>query len=166
MPLPPAHPHKYEEHLERGQETNTKLHHHDDTLMVGDEEVFEADFFDANGNKYSSEGGIWKLVRLPNLWHGVVTHKWPKGDLAVQILQDFDKPAPWYFAIMGGSGDYQGARGQITYVSEKDITFRFSTTDHRSRFLGAASRGGPPGSGAATAPGCEAAGPRRLLVRA
>jgi hypothetical protein len=114
--------------LEIGASTTTQLHHHDGENTVGDVEVFEADFFDAKGNLYSSEGGIWTLVRLPNVWHAVVIHKWPKGDLAVHLLQDFDDPnKPYRFAITGGTGDYQGAYGQVEYVSEQDITFRFST---------------------------------------
>ena len=58
-------------------------------------------------------------MRLPALWHCVVTHK-PKGDLTIQFLQDFNAPTPWYFAIIGGTGDYQGAHGQVTYVSDTD----------------------------------------------
>jgi len=58
-----------------------------------------------------------------------VTHKWPNGDLTVQFLEDFSNqnPPPYRFAITGGTGDYEGAHGEITYVSNTDITFRFST---------------------------------------
>jgi hypothetical protein len=116
---------KYEKKLAIGGSTITQFHRHPGTNTVGDVEVFEADFLDAKGKKFSSEGGIWTLVRLPNVWHAVVIHKWPKGDLTVQLLQDFaDLKKPYLFAITGGTGDYQGAYGQIEYVSQQDITFR------------------------------------------
>jgi hypothetical protein len=128
MPPVPKKPPAYVVKLELGASNTTQLHHHDGQNTVGDVEVFEADFFDAKGNLYSSESGIWTLVHLPNVWHAVVIHKWPKGDLAVHLLQDFDDPnKPYRYAITGGTGDYQGAYGQIEYVSEQDITFRFST---------------------------------------
>jgi hypothetical protein len=80
-------------------------------------------------------------VRLPNLWHAVVIHKWPNRDLAVHLLQDFDDPnKPYRFAITGGTGDYQGAYGQVEYVSEQDITFRFSTPEQRSHRRAASRR--------------------------
>lgn len=134
--------------LQLGKTTTTKVHHHvvvetgiafvvDDVahpaLVPGDVEVVEAEFLDAQGNEFSSEKGVWTLVHLPNIWHAVVVHKWPKGpigtqgDLTVQFVQDFDDPTPYRFAITGGTGDYQGAYGQIEFVSPQDITFRFST---------------------------------------
>jgi hypothetical protein len=93
-PVPKAKPKPktYVVKLEICASTTTQLHHHDGTNTVGDVEVFEADFCDAKGNVYSSEGGIWTLVRLPNVWHAAVVHKWPKGDLTVHLLQDFDDP--------------------------------------------------------------------------
>ena len=71
--------------------------------------------------------GSRQLVRLPNLWQWVVTHKWPNGDLTVQILEDFSKGPPYRFAITGGTGDYEGAQGEITFVSSKAVTFSFTT---------------------------------------
>jgi hypothetical protein len=126
MPAPPAHPKTYEEHLARGQEYSADIDRPPQGPSIGDQHVFEAPFF-KGGVQFSFEGGVFLLVRLPALWHCVVTHKWPKGDLTIQFLQDFNAPTPWYFAIIGGTGDYQGAHGQVTYVSDTDITFRFST---------------------------------------
>jgi hypothetical protein len=152
-PVPKTKPKKppdYEVKLKIGKTTTTKLHHVDsietDTGVpnqppvvdfpanVGDVEVFEAELLDAQGNKFSSEGGVWTRVRVPNVWHAVVIHKWPNGpkgtngDLTVELLQDFNDPnTPYRFAITGGTDDYQGAYGEIEYVSPQDITFRFST---------------------------------------
>jgi hypothetical protein len=126
MPAPPARPKNYEERLSRGQEYHADLDLGAPGASIGDQHVFEAPFFEG-GAQFSFEGGVFLRVRLPELWHCVVTHKWPKGDLTIQFLQDFNAPTPWYFAIIGGTGDYQGAHGQVTYVSDTDITFRFST---------------------------------------
>ena len=118
----------YVENLVRGAEIQSNLDLGAPERRVGDRSVFEAPFY-KNGVQFSFEGGVCHRVRLPEVWHCVVTHKWPKGDLTVQFLQDFsgaDKK-PWYFAITGGTGDYEGANGQVTYVSEQDITFSFST---------------------------------------
>jgi hypothetical protein len=126
MPAPPAQPKTYEEHLSRGQDYHLDIDLPPQGPSSGDLQVFEAPFF-KGGVQFSFEGGYFLRVRLPELWHCVVTHKWPQGDLTIQFLQDFNAPTPWYFAIIGGTGDYQGAHGQVTYVSNNDITFRFST---------------------------------------
>jgi hypothetical protein len=122
-------PKKYEEHLLRGTEITANLDLGAPGASVGDVQVFEAPFF-KGGAQFSFECGVCQRVRLPDLWHCVVTHRWPKGDLTVQLREDFSTPPPaggWRFAITGGTGDYEGAHGEITYVSNTDITFRFST---------------------------------------
>jgi hypothetical protein len=119
-------PKKYEEHLLRGTEITANLDLGAPGASVGDVQVFEAPFFKA-GSQFSFEGGVCHRVRLPELWQCVVTHKWPNGDLTMQFLQDFNAKPPYRFAIMGGTGDYEGAHGEVTYVSNTDITFRFST---------------------------------------
>ena len=121
-------PKKFEEHLTRTAKPNVRILG-GPGVHVGDVEVFEAQFFKA-GAPFSSETGVNIRVGLPEVWLTVVTHKWPKGDLTVQFLDDFAQnppPAEYRFAITGGTGDYEGAHGEITYVSNADITFRFST---------------------------------------
>lgn len=101
-------------------------------LVPGDVEIFEAEFEYANkpGKKFSHEKGVWTLVKPPHVWHAVLVHKLehPKGALMVQLMQAFDDPndpAPWFFAITGGTDNYKGAFGQITYVNDQNITFEF-----------------------------------------
>jgi hypothetical protein len=130
--MPP--PKKYEEHLVRGKELLTQLDFGAPGASAGDVQVFESPFF-KKGKRFSFEGGVCVRVRTPDLWHCVVTHKWPWGDLTIQLLQDFTEPSPWRFAIIGGSGAYEGAHGEVTYwyngdkdpVQPDEVTFRFST---------------------------------------
>jgi hypothetical protein len=127
-------PKKYDERLVRGTELLTDLDFGAPGPSIGDMQVFESPFFKA-GAQFSFEGGVCHRVRLPELWHCVVTHKWPFGDLTVQLLQDFSQPSPWRFAIIGGTGAYEGAHGEVTYVynggntppQPDEVTFRFST---------------------------------------
>jgi hypothetical protein len=131
MPLVAAKPPKPTSHVVKLQidraapgTITTKLY--SGPPAIGNVEVSEVVFLDAQGNKFSSEGGVWTRVRLPEVWHAVVVHKWPDGDLTVHLLTDFDDPIyPHRFAITGGTGDYLGAYGQIEYNSDTDITFRF-----------------------------------------
>lgn len=144
VPQPHPHPTAHVVKLKVGKTTTTKVHHHvvvetgtafvvdkvdHPALVPGDVEVSEVQFLDAQGNEFSSEIGVWTLVHLPSVWHAVIVHKWPKGDLTVEFVQDLgvspSANAPYLFAITGGTGDYLGAYGQIEFASDQDITFRF-----------------------------------------
>jgi len=121
-------PKKFEKLLNRTPKPNVRILG-GPGVHVGDVVVFEAQFFEGV-TPFSSETGVQIRVGLPEVWLTVVTHKWPKGDLTVQFLDDFAQtpaPAEYRFAITGGTGDYKGAHGEITYVDDGNITFRFST---------------------------------------
>jgi hypothetical protein len=98
-------------------------------LVPGDVEIFEAEFLDKHGNEFSYEKGVWTLVQPPRVWHAVlvhhVKHAGKEGTLTVHLMEDFDQNGPYYFAITGGTQDFKGAYGQITYVGDMDITFDF-----------------------------------------
>jgi hypothetical protein len=71
-------------------------------------------------------------VRLPAFYHCIATNSFAEGDLAVQFLADFTQSAPGHFAITGGTGQYRGATGEVTFVDHPDpqrddVTFRFTT---------------------------------------
>jgi hypothetical protein len=146
QPHPHPHPTLHVVELTIDTTTTTKTYHHvvkeyvsapaykvdtveHPALVPGDVEIFEAEFLDAQGKKFSREIGVWTLVQLPRVWHADIVHKWKDGDLTVQLVQDLDDPptkkVPWRFAITGGTGDYLGAYGQIEFVDYTDITFRF-----------------------------------------
>jgi hypothetical protein len=98
---------------------------------VGDEDVFTADFYIDDTN-VGRDGGVCKLVRMPAIYHCIATNSFAKGDLTVQFLADFTQTAPGHFAITGGTGEYRGASGEVTYVDNPDperddVTFRFTT---------------------------------------
>jgi hypothetical protein len=98
---------------------------------VGDEDVFSADFY-IGEDKVGFDGGVCKLVRLPAFYHCIATNSFAEGDLTAQFLADFTQSAPGHFAITGGTGEYQGASGEVTYVDNPDpqrddVTFRFTT---------------------------------------
>jgi hypothetical protein len=98
---------------------------------IGDEDVFTADFYIGDTN-VGRDGGVCKLVRMPAIYHCIATNSFAKGDLTVQFLADFTQTAPGHFAITGGTGEYRGASGEVTYVDHPDpqrddVTFRFVT---------------------------------------
>ncbi len=98
---------------------------------IGDEDVFAADFY-VGATKVGTDGGDCKLVRLPSIYHCVATNSFADGDLTVQFLADFTRTAPGHFAITGGTGEYRGARGEVTFVDNPDpqrddVTFLFTT---------------------------------------
>jgi hypothetical protein len=98
---------------------------------VGDTNVFSADFYDGD-RKVGIDGGTCTLVRLPAIYHCIATNSFAAGQLTVMTLADFSQTAPGHFAITGGTGEYRGARGEVTYIDNPDpqrddVTFRFAT---------------------------------------
>jgi hypothetical protein len=104
---------------------------HSGSDSVGDVNAFSADFY-AGDVKVGIDGGTCTLVRGPAIYHCVATNSFDKGQLTVMTLADFSQTAPGHFAITGGTGDYRGAHGEVTYVDNPDpqrddVTFSFTT---------------------------------------
>jgi allene oxide cyclase-like protein len=121
-------------HVTRQDVENRSLdldHSGSGTDSVGDTNVFSADFFDGD-RKIGTDGGTCTLARLPAVYHCVATNSFAAGQLTVMTLADFSQTAPGHFAITGGTGQYRGASGEVTYVDNPDpqrddVTFRFTT---------------------------------------
>jgi hypothetical protein len=104
---------------------------HSGSDSVGDVNVFSADFYSGDV-KVGIDGGTCTLVRGPAIYHCVATNSFDEGQLTVMTLADFSQTAPGHFAITGGTGEYRGAHGEVTYVDNPDpqrddVTFSFTT---------------------------------------
>jgi hypothetical protein len=96
---------------------------------IGDEDVFNGKFF-KGGKQVGRDGGVCVLVEQPSIYHCVATNWFEEGQLAVQWLGDFSVDAVGHFAIVGGTGAYRGATGEVTVDFQPDgadVTFRFRT---------------------------------------
>ena len=87
----------------------------------GDQFVFTNDLLRA-GTKVGEDGGSCTVTRLTargaNTWFCVASNALPGGQVTVEGLVTYGpdeavKAEPYYFAITGGTGQYQGARGQV-----------------------------------------------------
>ena len=102
-----------------------------DAVTVGDQLVLNAEFF-VGDRQVGSDGVVCTKVRTPEWFQCLATNTLPGGDLTVQFLADFTSPEPGHFAITGGTGEYFGATGEVTFVdhpdpARDDVTFRFVT---------------------------------------
>jgi hypothetical protein len=98
---------------------------------VGDQYVFAGDFY-AGARKVGTDVGSCQLAREPLIFHCAATNSFAEGDLTVQFMADWTQTAPGRFAITGGTRNYRGASGEVTFVDNPDpqrddVTFRFTT---------------------------------------
>jgi hypothetical protein len=123
--------------VERSKEITVDLDLGAEGASIGDQQFFGALFTEGN-QPLGFEPGVCQLLALADpttgrgqVWQCVVTHKWNDGDLTVQFLQDFTETPtvadPFRFAITGGTRDYKGARGEVTYINDQNITFSFES---------------------------------------
>jgi hypothetical protein len=86
-----------------------------------DQFVFTNDLLRA-GTKVGEDGGSCTVTRLKasgaNTWFCVASNALPGGQITVEGLVTYGpdeavKAEPYYFAITGGTGRYEGARGQV-----------------------------------------------------
>jgi hypothetical protein len=106
-------------------------HSGSDPLTIGDEIVETAEFFIGN-REVGKDGVVCTKVRAPEWFQCVATNSFDKGDLTVQFLGDFTSAEPGHFAITGGTREYFGATGEVTFVdnpspARDEVTFRFIT---------------------------------------
>jgi hypothetical protein len=86
-----------------------------------DQFVFTNDLLRA-GTKVGEDGGSCTVTRLTargaNTWLCVASNSLPGGQITVEGLVTYGpdeavKADPYYFAITGGTGQYEGAGGQV-----------------------------------------------------
>jgi hypothetical protein len=86
-----------------------------------DQFVFTNDLLRA-GTKVGEDGGSCTVTRMTgrgaNTWLCVGSNSFPGGQITVEGLVTYGpdeavKADPYYFAITGGTGQYEGARGQV-----------------------------------------------------
>jgi hypothetical protein len=86
-----------------------------------DQFVFTNDLVQAD-TKVGQDGGTCTVTRITargaNTWFCVASNSLPGGQITVEGLVTYGpreavKAEPYYFAITGGTGDYQGAEGQV-----------------------------------------------------
>ena len=86
-----------------------------------DQFVFTNDLL-RDGSKVGTDGGSCTVTRLTargvNTWLCVASNSLPGGQITVEGLVTYGpdeavKAEPYYFAITGGTGQYEGARGQV-----------------------------------------------------
>jgi hypothetical protein len=120
--------------VERNAGTDVVLdldHSGSGALTIGDEIVSTAEFF-IGDREVGKDGVVCTKVRAPEWFQCVATNSFDEGDLTVQFLGDFTSAEPGHFAITGGTREYRGATGEVTFVDNPDpardnVTFRFST---------------------------------------
>lgn len=100
-------------------------------LTIGDQIVETAEFFIGN-REVGKDGVVCTKVRAPEWFQCVATNSFGNGDLTVQFFADFTSAEPGRFAITGGTREYFGATGEVTFVdnpppARDDVTFRFIT---------------------------------------
>ena len=86
-----------------------------------DQFVFTNDLLRA-GTKVGEDGGSCTVTRLTargaNTWFCVASNALPGGQITVEGLVTYGpdeavKAEPYYFAVTGGTGQYQGVRGLV-----------------------------------------------------
>jgi hypothetical protein len=104
-----------------------------------DQFVFTNDLL-RGGTKVGEDGGSCTVTRLKpsgaNTWFCVASNALPGGQITVEGLVTYGpdeafKADPYYFAITGGTGRYEGARGQVKLeeVSADEVHATFLIDD-------------------------------------
>ena len=104
-----------------------------------DQFVFTNDLLRA-GTKVGEDGGPCTVTRLTargaNTWLCVASNSLPGGQITVEGLVTYGpdeavKAEPYYFAITGGTGQYEDARGQVKLeeVSADEVHATFLIDD-------------------------------------
>jgi len=97
---------------------------------LGDQTIFTNDVY-RDEEKVGFDGGVCTIVRIDDELGPIincnVTLSLPEGTITAQVMKDdVIPPPPFHSAITGGTGAYQGARGQI-YIDPNSPEVHFYT---------------------------------------